>query len=277
MNHRIFCYVRVWLLVSGVIVLGLSQSHCLPTPDPREKIQELRVLGIKAEPPAAKPGDTITLSVLSVSPTEEPIALTWFLCTSPQDVEQGCHDKPTALALGTANTATLVVPTNYLQGELTAVEKQEGRYLVVTLVAKSGAQTFVATKRTVISPNPNNQNPQIAGLSLLSADGTPQAEPWSVQPEKKYKLTLKASDGSQEAYIHNNTLGSPESVKEKLYLSWYLTHGSYEKGYLSEANDLMNTWVLPKELPTSGKITLYAILRDNRGGVDWKSYTVRVP
>ena len=35
-------------------LLGLSQLHCLPEPDPREKILELRVLGIKAEPPAAK-------------------------------------------------------------------------------------------------------------------------------------------------------------------------------------------------------------------------------
>ena len=267
------------ILLAGIVgFMALSQLHCLPEPDPREKIMELRVLGIKANPPAAKPNDKVELSALVAIHTNDAITLSWYLCKDTKDAEHGCHDKPNAIQLGEGNTKTVTIPSDYLQTELTPAEKQSGRFLPITMVARAGKEIVVAVKRIVISDNPSNQNPKITDLTLSSEDGqTPLSKPWSLGLDKKYKLTATIDPKSRESYQRIDPEGNASQAQERLYLSWYLTDGAYSKGYLSQADDLENTLETPKEkAPESGKITMYLILRDGRGGVDWSTYTADI-
>ncbi len=263
--------------VSGVGFLVLTQSNCLPVKDPREKLEELRVLGVKAEPPAAKPGDKVTLSALTANPENAATTLSWYLCASPEAAADGCPDTDGALSLGTGTSVSLTVPADYLNVDLTPAEKQNGRYLVVTLVAKTDQETVVSTKRVVVSQTPNNKNPTIVDLKLFDTDGsTALSPPWSLKLESNYKLEATVSPESRDTYPRTDLQGNTQDAKERLYLSWYLTEGSYEKGYLSKADDLSNVLQTPKEAPNKD-LTLYLILRDGRGGVDWKTFQTKLP
>lgn len=266
------------LLFVWLCGLGLSQQRCLPVDDPREKLEELRVLGIKADAPAAKPGDTVKLLALAVDPEGRDLSLEWFQCTSPSDADHGCHTDSNATRLGTGPNATLTVPADYLAGELTAAEQRSGRILPVTLVVRAGEETVVAVKRIVVTPTPSNHNPSITGL-LLSSDGTtqPLPSPWTVAVESEYSLSVQVSDDSRETYARTDPNGATQDAKERLYVSWYLSDGSYKKGYLPPANDRSNTLVTPKEKPASGTLTLYFVLRDGRGGVDWMTTQATFP
>ncbi len=262
-------------------ILALTQVYCTPEADPREKITELRVLGIKASPPAAKPGDNVKLSALVATSTAAPIELEWFLCKNEKDAEHGCHESPDAVKLGKAATVNLTIPTSTLQAKLTPAEQLQGRILPITMIARAGKEIVIATKRIIVSATPANHNPKISALTLFDKDEkTALPTPWTLtrekQTEQTYKLIATVDKKSREIYQRITPDGKKIQANERLYLSWYLTDGAYKKGYLSEADDLSNSLVISEKTTKPGKLTLYLILRDGRGGVDWMTYTATI-
>ena len=93
------------------------------------------------------------------------------------------------------------------------------------------------------------------------------------------ELDPTAACGGAEPYLYFD-IGSRELVTrtETLSASWFATAGSFQdsrtgleltdEGALAE-----NRWVVPRE---AGEVTLWVVLRDNRGGVSWKSARLAV-
>jgi hypothetical protein len=67
--------------------------------------------------------------------------------------------------------------------------------------------------------------------------------------------------------------------REAMRISWYASGGSFADDRTGrteqEASETStaNTWTAPS---TPGMITLWVVLRDSRGGLNWKSYRVTV-
>ncbi|MBK06272.1 MAG: hypothetical protein CL920_28205 [Deltaproteobacteria bacterium] len=258
------------------ILLGLwTLFACQGPPEPREEINELRVLAIRAEPPTAKPGDKVKLDVLTTSPDQQTVTYQWFLCTSPEQASTGCHEDSAATKLGTTKDTTLDIPQNALDN-LDEVETLRGRYLIVTLVAKGTEKEVIATKRIVVSTNQQNNNPTITGLTLTpEGETTPLTEPYKGKLETSYTLLPKVTADSQESYTRVTAQNEKKQDKEVLFYSWYTSKGSYSKGYLSQSPDPQNTYISPKEAP--GKpVTIFLLVRDGRGGVDWLTKEITI-
>jgi hypothetical protein len=132
--------IRVRL--AALAVLSLAQAACLESLPSPSRVDDLRVLAIRAEPPEVAPGATVALDALVVDPQTRPARYAWYACVVP---EQGrgffgggtetstsggngtplsndpyggsCQrrfeaDAPFAMKLGEGETATLTVPSD---------------------------------------------------------------------------------------------------------------------------------------------------------------------
>lgn len=264
-------YLRRYSIVRIVIVLSVFWIGwgCDGDPEKRETIRELRVLGIRAEPPSARPKERIKLSALAVNYPSKTIQYAWYLCKSSTQ-STGCHADPKAISLGKQQTAEATIPEDYLKTQ-TSEEKHRGRYLFVTLVVQSGEEKVISVKRIVVSEQNKNQNPAIQKISIRKAgSSTDQEEPYAIDVKQNYSLSAAFSDASRERYTGLDSTGKKQEYKEKLYISWYTTEGTFSQGYLTQDGDGPNIWTLPKEAPKTSSAQLYVIVRDGRGGMDWK-------
>lgn len=63
------------------------------------------------------------------------------------------------------------------------------------------------------------------------------------------------------------------TVKEVLRASWFSTAGTFATPRTGGAESAGNEWIAPA---TAGEVRAWVVLRDDRGGADWRSFTVRV-
>ena len=62
-------------------------------------------------------------------------------------------------------------------------------------------------------------------------------------------------------------------------VSWFATAGTFETGHTgrpeaeAELSETSNTWTAPD---TGGPVHVWAVLRDDRGGASWSTFTVSV-
>jgi hypothetical protein len=125
---------------------------------------------------------------------------------------------------------------------------------------------------------PNN-NPTLADLAIIDPSGaaTPiyaagQATPGTIAPGQQ--VTLQADFGADSAesfLVWNITTLMLDTQRESLRLSWYATGGVFEHDATGTSSTdtttfTQNTWTAPT---TSGTVYLWAVLRDDRGGVDF--------
>ena len=102
------------LLAAGALLV----AGCQPALADRAVVVDLRVLGVRAEPPEAAPGATVTFDTLVADPggAGRELSYAWAIC-SPGDGGVGrCGDPANILALGSGLTATWTVPADALAG-----------------------------------------------------------------------------------------------------------------------------------------------------------------
>lgn len=112
-----------------------------------------------------------------------------------------------------------------------------------------------------------NQNPRLDGLSVGAA---------VVAPGERVALTAQWSAQSAEPYVlYDLRSASLVERAESLSLSWFSTGGALESdgARALEGSAAEVGWVAP-EAP--GMVHLWAVLRDDRGGVDWRYLAVEV-
>lgn len=242
------------------VAAALASAGCDPGTSERWLLEELRVLGVRAEPAEAQPGVDIALESLVVDPLGaglRNVAIAWAVCTPDPIVGQASCAEPgrtVPLAIGTATT--LSVATDALDG-LTAEQARFGIDLYVVIAATvpsvPGAveeDAEAGYKRIRVSTDPvPNRNPEIAWFNPAST------------PEDGHSTLLQAAATVESTEQFLGPLG-PDV--EDLRFSWYTTGGALERGVtLGEPLASELTW--DAELGS----TLYLVLRDGRGGMDW--------
>ena len=270
---------------------------------PAWRIDKPRVLAVVADPPEIRPGETARFRALITDPNGEIGSTAWIAC--PADgggIGFGCTIDPTfdfanasLEALAEAGfigfepflPPSYTAPTDLLDG-LDARAASEGVYVTVTvaalpkdldpdaIVATDSAllggldvsSIPVAYKRLVVSDAPSpNHNPEVLTVTV---DGTPLPAGTTLEVDagETYEIGLVLTDDSVEAYLYLGPDGVWQQRIEQPYAHWYTTAGSMLEEITLDPY-LQADWAAPApdEGVTSG--TVWAVVRDRRGGMGW--------
>jgi hypothetical protein len=285
------------LLLLNACVIGAEKYPRPRDLPPGWLVDRPRILAIKAEPPEARPGDVVTFSSLIPQPgVAHPWSVVWLAC-APDDsggIGFGCT-LPTDLDLSTATPADLAslgfigleplippvytVPSDSLN-DLTDAEKLEGIYELISVTALPPEYLDPSTapaepdfselasgyKRLVISEATTpNHNPQIIGFTA-DQKPVPSTATLHLEAGQDYALDVVLTTDSIETYTFVDSKGIGEEREEEPYLSWYASAGTVDEPFtLYPYFDA--TFTAPESAGVSG--TIWVVLRDRRGGMDW--------
>lgn len=249
---------------TGVGLGLLAVMACEPTFDNAHVVDELRVLAVRAEPPEVGVGDAVHLEVLAASPNGGPVRVHLWQCAARGGMRQGCEDFDDSIDLGEGPSADLVIQ----EGWRARLDRAGGLPVqqVITIVARRQDEVSRAIKRIVVSDEPTpNQNPVLE--ALLLEDEESETRPFVVPPGAAVHLRPVVGEGSVEPYDKIRLDGTRTPTTETLFLSYYYGCGRVANLRSGGPDDLGATWRAPDE---AGRCSLYAILRDDRGGVDFR-------
>jgi hypothetical protein len=297
---------------SSLLLLGLAACR----PDfglPVSVVTEPRILAVVAAPPEARPGDSVRLTAWPVSEAG-PLAapLDFGFCTSPRPLVEsnivngdclGAGGAVTAIAGGVQETDAVLpldgclsfgpdtppqqpgqppfrsrdpdVTGGYGQPVRVALGAVEAVALVRLRCNLPGASAQAAVefaRRYVANANP------AFGAIALEVDGGVVA-PESVPPGAEVTLRVRWSADQVETYVvHDRADDSLTERRESFRVSWFTTAGVIPVVTTGRAEDDLGTdtstaW----QTPDAGSGTLWAVLRDSRGGaaVQVLQFTVR--
>lgn len=242
-----------------VLALALT-AGCVDETSDRWLLEELRVLGVKAEPAEAAPGASVDLAALVVDPiggADRATQIAWGVCTPDPTLGQAsCTQPGRTVPLGFGSAANLTVASDALDG-LTPEQALLGIDLFVVVAASApavdgvdGEDAETAFKRVRVSTDPSpNTNPRLSWFNPATA------------PEDGEQTLLQAAVTEESVETYEGPFGpEPETIR----FSWYTTAGALDRGVtLAEPYAGELGW----EAKTPA--TLYVVTRDGRGGIDW--------
>lgn len=267
----------------ALLLLTLLCSACGDGFPPASFVDGLRLLGMRADPPEAAPGQTVALTAWAVDTQQRAINLQWAACLAPPDPGMGTinndcltTDMSTFLtALGSGAMISTVVPavpaTALLPPDITG-----GQYLPIRLsvTAQSDDDSGVYRLRLKGTMAPNH-NPTLASVDVItesngkvitrqSLDAT---TPLTIHSGETLILRAEFTSDSAEAYQALNGDGTLRSTTETLTAQWFSTGGSLDNE--TSGADVDETFRTNKRLPPPGTvIDLWVVAHDERGGSD---------
>ena len=289
------------------VVASASALGCGSDFDPGSRVQGLRILATRVDKPFAAPGETVTFEALAVDPSGEAVPVTWGACARPASPSAlGCVQAlPKGAALSEGSSYALAVPGDALAGvpdfarsavffgavqvacpgRVSSEVGPEG--LPIRCADAAGAALplggyELAVKRVYVRAKDRNANPTIERV-LWDGAAWPEAEVKSMSAcasattnrfdkceGEAHTLALSPTEGAVERGTDER--GSP--FEEKLLAQYYATEGLFEY----EAKDgLKSDTRFRARSGAAGKtVTLWFVLRDDRGGVSWTSRKVAV-
>ena len=270
------------------------------------QIDRLRVLAVAAEPAEPRPGDTVTFPSLVVSPVAEVAMVTWFACLSEAADDFGCEIDADALsALDGVDPSTMTeeelaarsaelvaagligvepylppvwqVPTDALDG-LDEDAKLEGLSAFVSVSAipagdgVTEADVELAYKRVVVSEAVTpNHNPGVVGFEVDGAAVDP-GERVAASRGQTLSIRLVLAADALESYQFQLDDGTVDDRVEEPYFAWYTQDGSFDQENTLYPDDGVE-WTAPD---AAGELSLWAVVRDRRGGMGWAELPLRV-
>jgi hypothetical protein len=286
-------------LTISLVLAGCRPDFGLPV----SVVTQARVLAVQATPPEARPGDVVHLRAYPVSeagPLLEP--LSFAFCSSPRpQVESnivsgdclGPQGQVVPIADGVQETdATLPVqgcldfgpdtppqqsgqpPSRPRAPDVTGGYDQPVR---VTLAPDVESVALVrlrcalpgASAQAAVDFNAryvDNTNPSFDGISLEQDGGT--VDPAAVPGSASVTLRVAWPASEVETYVvHSQLDDTLTEHREAFRVSWFTTAGlipvvTTGRGEDDLGTDTTTTW----QTPASGSGTLWAVLRDSRGG-----------
>jgi len=308
------------LLATTVAFAGLALPlvACRPDFAPYNRVESLRVLAVQAEPATPLPGEAATLSALVFTPTPDPtLTYHWSWCPLGGLADNGylCPFQEAELnalladaslpplppfELGVAETATLSnsIDPNVFQiacsGMLTPgvpIDCSGGFpiQLMLTVTTATDSVTTVQKMNLRFDPaTPANANPVVDGLNARVAGVVmPLSDIADVTlpRDRETLIFADASPTNSETYAGLDDDGLPATLKERLFMTWFVESGDTDDSRTSFVNNgttdfaalLENKWIpaKTKDYPAA-TARLYVVLHDNRGGVSWRSAIVNL-
>lgn len=247
------------------------------------QVNSLRMIAMTTPTPEVNPGDVVTITPV-VSDVKEATALkdTVSVCVDlgvAYGVTPTCEGNSTKVAVhvdrtlaapgaganwtGNADTFNFTVPSSLVMFTgRTAQEQFNGvNYLVEYILKNSSGTEIRSFRRIVVSTKtPKNTNPVVTdifsnGVSLVG----PLPFGSIVQ------LSSDLSAGSAESYQLQDFNGVASSQTELISTTWMITDG--ETKYFRSDVGQSNEYTLPATAPAGRSVHIFAIARDNRGGV----------
>lgn len=247
------------------------------------QVNSLRVIAMTTPTPEVNPNDVVTITPV-VSDVTEATALkdTVNVCVDlgvAYGVTPTCDGNPTNISLhvdrtlgtlnagvnwtGNADTFNVTIPgVPVIFAGRSAQEQFNGvNYLIEYKLKNSAGNEIRSFRRIVVSTKtPKNTNPVVTdifsnGVSLIA----PLPFGSIVQ------LSSDLSAGSAENYQLQDFNGVTSSQTELISTTWMITDG--ETKYFRSDVGQSNEYTLPATAPAGRSVHIFAIARDNRGGV----------
>lgn len=292
-----------------LIGLAMASAACASDFDPSSRITGYRILAVRADQPFARPGERVTLEALAVDGADRPFMLAWSRCTRPASTTaSGCLDAldDTELVQGPALTRhELAIPADVLDGVPAAaasliavgavqvqcpgpVERQPGpEGLPLRCTDGAGAalalgEYDLGVKRVYVRTVDRNANPELAEV-LFDGEPWPPGERRTVtacsDPDENrfdrcdgpaHDLAVRLADGSLERGVDQFGVEFAETA----IVQYYATEGLFE--YEVKDARAPATRYRARAGAAGGPVTLWFVVRDDRGGVTWTSRTLDV-
>jgi hypothetical protein len=291
---------RLW----RVSALALACGACVELPDfeRRSEVTGPRVLALVAEPPEARPGQDVALSLLLVEAQD--FTVRWRACAGfdgfggaqyETEPDEGCGGG-TALPLGEGATATLsgavsqalwenlalaeVILGNALpRGTIERVRTSVGLPFLVEADVMADGRRIRAVKRVLISersdPHVNPPPPRFAlgELAISAVPGEPFAcaaeggERPVLAPGEQLELVPEVGgDGEQEPWLERYSVldlrGELTERDEVAFYSWFSTGGRLSEE-ITKSPLRNELWRTPA---SAGCHRLWLVVRDGHGG-----------
>ena len=277
--------IRVLLLFMTAVACGtdFERSAALVTLP--------RLLAVRAEPPEAAPGAEVTYSALLATPVGEDDALIdWSFCATPPArpepgaVSSACLQgetenvaSGTSVSMATPDDACrrfgpLAMPlVNTTQvGQPVSPDETGGSYQPVRL-AWPGGLAF-AFQRLTCDPRGISMDGASAYRAARQPNRNPRIAAFTTSPESGSDLDLTVTWSSEdvETYVTIDPATSTLVTKrERLWVAWFVTGGLLDQDATpatSTALAASTRWHGPS---APGIYFVWAILHDDRGGLDF--------
>ena len=265
---------------------------CKPDFAKRESLVDgVQILAVQAEPAEARAGEPVSFTALVVSPEGDvttPVG--WAFCNTPKLLTENGAVSPSCNTGGVPVPATTPLPAGgcaVFGPEITSAELRPrdpditGGFYQPIRADTAGTSAFgfarlrcnranvgAATIRDFDAKYTQNRNPQITF--------TPPAE---VRAGASITLRAEWPADSAETYAYIDVpTSNVVSKREVMRVSWHTTAGSFASDRTGRADDDLatfteNTWNAPSD---PGSVSMWVILRDDRGGVNFQKAVVSV-
>ncbi len=300
----------------GMVAL-LAVPSCFPEfEDQPYLLKEPTILAVRSTPAEVTPGQMVSMEALLATPSgrlDGP--LTWAYCVEPRRVEE--RTSVTAACLTGSKLEPIADPSAvpmlsdacFRFGPIsppTGGDEEQPRrpsdpdptggfYVPVRAdhqpASGQGARSFgfvrvrcdlTGATRDVFDAYQvgytNNVNPRVSELLLDRQAGNELV----VSAGSTVEFSLAPGADDTEPYLVYSSFESTLFDRvEKLTLSWYVTGGTLSRATeslsaeaLAAGTRFKTTWEAPSG---AGAVYGWAVLRDDRGGVDWRSFSLMVP
>jgi hypothetical protein len=285
----------------GALALGVAPLACASDElTPVSVVDTLRVLAVRADKPIAEPGEAVHLDALVADPRGggRAVTMAWATCLNAGSQEvTACADGATPFALGGA-ALDVVVPMNALDGSPTNPPVGIDGVLFAACAgdvlpertatspvrcamhgADVGRDGFMwGEKRIVVARGVRNANPKIASVLIDGAawDATTvpvvarcDAEKYDDCPSDVTRsIAIAATPDSAETY---------GQFTEDLVAFFFVSGGRVADDFVRAQGGAFTTSLAAANVASGTTVSVWIVLRDDRGGVDWKERSYSVP
>ncbi len=203
--------------------------------------------------------------------------------------------------LGTGPTAVFAYPDppqivplvceQLTQGELpdffSAPDCERGIPILIRVEITGAGQTLTAVRELELLVGPEvvpNLNPSVGPMRAIPIGGTEadaielgEDVPAVLERDTDYAILMDIPADSSETFLRVQAGAPPKESPEILVVSWFVEEGDLENertGFIDGESTLFdagrNVWRTPTiDALASSETRLFAVLRDERGGVDW--------
>lgn len=276
--------------------------------DPAARVNDLRVLAVKADAPYASPGQSVHLEALAVDPAARPLTWGWALCVNPAgNTAPNCLqaiDPATVVVEESKSTFDFTMPGDIVTslppdgsarasvgvavatcpGDLTmqagtvpfrCTDRATGRVLETH-------EYVVGVKRIFARATDKNENPVIEGITWDGVDWpaneTKEVVACDEEGNDYGACTQKEQHvirvGVPAASVESGVDSFGAAFTEQVVVQFYASEGIFE--YDSRlASDPWTGWVA-RRAAAGRDVSMWFVVRDDRGGVTWTERTVRV-
>jgi hypothetical protein len=263
---------------------------------------------VRADPAEAAPGTRVTFSALVAAPAG-PVAgadIAWSFCTAPKPltednvVSNACLGASALVTAGAGPTVSAATPRAgcSLFGPDTASpgfrprdpDGTGGYYQPLRLDLQGTDSAFALVRIHCDLPDASadeasafaaayemNQNPQLLPLAATVAGAAAPLTRIPAGARVRLRAAWPASSAETFAYFDPSTQEVTQQ-RESMQVAWYTDAGSLDSESTGRASTDMatttdNVWTAPS---TAGAYSLWIVLRDSRGGVDYAQGDVTV-